>query len=69
MRGFRLAHRGNTLTMAPPRNTDDRLADPELEGLLEEKEQGSQVPDDERVVPEDFGEVVVDDEDDERNVG
>jgi hypothetical protein len=55
--------------MAPPRNTDDRLADPELEGLLEEKEQGSQVPDDERVVPEDFDELVVDDEDDERNVG
>jgi hypothetical protein len=62
-------HWGNALSMAPPRNTDDRLADPEVEGLLDEEEAGVQVPDDERVVPEDFDELVVDDEDDERNVG
>jgi hypothetical protein len=55
--------------MTPVRRTDDRLADPDLEGLLDEEQAGSQVPDDERVVPTDADELLVDDEDDERNVG
>jgi hypothetical protein len=48
--------------MAPVRKTDDRLADPDVEGLLAEEEEGSQLPDDERVVPADAEELVVDDD-------
>jgi hypothetical protein len=66
--GFPSVHRGNAVGMTPPRQTDDRLADPEIEDLLDEKERGSQVPDDERVVPEDFDELVIDD-DEQRQVG
>jgi hypothetical protein len=47
--------------MAPVRKTDDRLADPDVEGLLAEEE-ASQVPDDERVVPADADELVVEDD-------
>ncbi|HEY8543759.1 MAG TPA: hypothetical protein VIL36_01880 [Acidimicrobiales bacterium] len=45
------------------RPTDDRLADPDAEGLLEEETEGD-VPDEERVVPADINEHVVDDPDD-----
>jgi hypothetical protein len=48
--------------MAPVRKTDDRLADPDVEGLLAEEEEASQVPDDERVVPTDADELVVEDD-------
>jgi hypothetical protein len=41
--------------------TDERLADPDLEGFLEEEATG-QVPDDERVVPEDQNEIISEDE-------
>lgn len=48
--------------MSPKAATDDRLADPDLEGFLEEQATG-QVPDDERVVPEDVNELLPEDED------
>jgi hypothetical protein len=49
----------------PP--TDDRLADPEEEGLVEEDPE--RVPDDERVVPEDVNEYVPGAEPDEFGPG
>jgi hypothetical protein len=66
---------GNTRRMANGRNsgvspksaTDERLADPDLEGFLEEEATG-QVPDGERVVPEDVNEMIAED-DDEWDVG
>ena len=42
------------------RPTDDRLADSDVEGLLDE-ERDVEVPDEERVVPEDVNEHVPDD--------
>lgn len=49
----------------PP--TDDRLADPEAEGLIDEAP--DRVPDDERVVPEDVNDYVADDEPDDIEPG
>lgn len=40
---------------------DDRLADTDIEGLMEQ-DRASNVPDDERVVPEDVNEYVADDD-------
>jgi len=73
---FRLGGSGNTPRMANGSNrgitpkpvTDDRLADPDLEGYLEEEASG-RVPDDERVVPEDVNEIVMADEEDEPGLG
>jgi hypothetical protein len=42
-------------------SSDERLADTAMEGLIEE-DRPADVPDDERVVPEDVNEYVVDDE-------
>ena len=57
-------HTGSTGTTGP-RTTDDRLADSDVESLIEE-DQEPEVPDDERVVPEDVNEhVPVDDGRDE----
>jgi len=48
----------------PP--TDERLADPEAEGLIDEADR---VPDEERVVPEDVNDYVADDEPDDFEPG
>ena len=44
-----------------PRPTDERLADTDVESLIDE-DQEPEVPDDERVVPEDVNEHVPDDD-------
>lgn len=49
-------HTGSTGTTGP-RSTDDRLADSDVESLIEEDDE-PEVPDDERVVPEDVNEHV-----------
>ena len=46
---------------AGPRSTDDRLADSDVESLIDEDDV-LEVPDDERVVPEDVNEHVPDDD-------
>jgi hypothetical protein len=51
---------GSTGT-AGPRSTDDRLADTDVESLIDE-EVDEVEPDDERVVPEDVNEHVPDDD-------
>jgi hypothetical protein len=56
---------GRNSGVSPKAATDDRLADPDLEGFLEEQATG-QVPDDERVVPEDVNELLPEDDEDER---
>jgi hypothetical protein len=53
-------HTSSTGT-AGPRSTDDRLADTDVESLIDEGVD-SEVPDDERVVPEDVNEHVPDDD-------
>jgi hypothetical protein len=55
-----MANRKST-EVSPKSATDERLADPDLEGFLEEEATG-QVPDDERVVPEDVNEMIAEDE-------
>jgi hypothetical protein len=47
-----------------PRATDDRLVDVDVESLIEEEDE-LDVPDDERVVPEDVNEYVPEPETDE----
>jgi hypothetical protein len=46
-----------------PRPTDERLADPDVESLLDEDAAVVEVPNDERVVPEDVNEYVPEDHD------
>lgn len=43
-----------------PRSTDDRLADTDIESLIDEGDEPE--PDDERVVPEDVNELVPEDD-------
>ena len=52
-------HIGSTTT--GPRSTDDRLADTDVESLIDEDAE-PEVPDDERVVPEDVNEHVPEDD-------
>jgi hypothetical protein len=63
-----MANGRNTGATPKPAATDDRLADPDLEGYLEEEASG-RVPDDERVVPEDVNEIVTIDEEEEPGLG